>query len=235
MLNRTIAKFLFYFVAVILLAWTASLTVSFLRMALPGAFWIVPILGLIVFDVGMVSWLFVFLSHAEGAIQRATAIMLTVFDFLGVALMVLAEILLDGQQLIEAPPILATAAIWGIAVWTVVNVGGVIVFHLGDNNARRDMAIQAEKDALFEGALADLRTRRVASQARLANEMGGVMFEQLVADFRTPAADTGNTGNPYGLVTNPDLIAMIDSGSLPPQPPVPQPNGKAPSKNGRGR
>lgn len=97
------------------------------------------------------------------------------------------------------------------------------------------MAIQAEKDALFEGALADLRTRRVASQARLANEMGGVMFDELVAAVRSPAAETGN---PYGLVTSPELMELIDNGSLPPQPPAPvatHPNGKAPSKNGRGR
>ena len=34
MLNRTIAKFLFYGVAIILLVWTSSLTYSFLSMAL---------------------------------------------------------------------------------------------------------------------------------------------------------------------------------------------------------
>ena len=33
MLNRTIAKFLFYSVAIVLLAWTSSLTYSFLSMA----------------------------------------------------------------------------------------------------------------------------------------------------------------------------------------------------------
>jgi len=51
MLNRTIAKFLFYGVA----------------MALPGQFWLVPLLGLVVFDVGMIAWLFVFLSRDKAA------------------------------------------------------------------------------------------------------------------------------------------------------------------------
>ena len=36
MLHRTIAKFLFYAVTIVLLAWTSSLTYSFLSMALPG-------------------------------------------------------------------------------------------------------------------------------------------------------------------------------------------------------
>ena len=65
MLNRTIAKFLFYAVALVLLLWTSSLTYSFLSMALPNSFWLVPLLGLVVFDAGMVAWLFVFVSRAS--------------------------------------------------------------------------------------------------------------------------------------------------------------------------
>lgn len=238
MLNRTIAKFLFYGVAVTLLAWTASLTLSFLRMALPDAFFLVPVLGLVVFDVGMIAWLFVFLSHAQGAIQRSVAILLCLFDFAGVALMVLAEILLDGQRLVEAPAFLATTAVWGIAIWTVVNVGGVILFHLGDPTARREMALQSEKDAIFEGAIADLKNRRIQNQSLLANDMGSVLYDELLASIKSPG--TGNTGKPigdiYGNVTDPVLRQMIDDGRLPVQPPVPVPvKEPAPSKNGHGR
>ena len=107
MLNRTIAKFLFYGVAIVLLAWTSSLTYSFLSMALPGQLWIVPLLGLVVFEVGMISWLFVFLSHAEGAIQRAVGIILCLFNFVGVGLMTISEILLSGQTMAAAPEMLA--------------------------------------------------------------------------------------------------------------------------------
>ena len=193
MLNRTIAKFLFYGVAIILLVWTSSLTYSFLSMALPGAFWAVPLLGLVVFDAGMIAWMFVFLSHAEGAIQRAVAIILTLWNFLGVGLMTIAEILLSGQTLTEAPAMLGTAAIWGIGIWTVVNVLGVIVFHLGDPEARKEMAIQSEKDAIFEGALNALKNRRVAAQQGLADELSGAMFAQLLSDIR---ADSDKNGIP---------------------------------------
>ena len=193
MLNRTIAKFLFYGVAIVLLVWTSSLTYSFLSMALPGMFWAVPLLGLVVFDAGMIAWMFVFLSHAEGAIQRAVAIILTLWNFLGVGLMTVAEILLSGQTLTEAPPMLGTAAIWGIGIWTVVNVLGVIVFHLGDPAARKEMAIQSEKDAIFEGALTSLKNRRVAAQQGLADELSGSMFAQLLSDIR---ADSDRNGIP---------------------------------------
>ena len=193
MLNRTIAKFLFYGVAIVLLVWTSSLTYSFLSMALPGMFWAVPLLGLVVFDAGMIAWMFVFLSHAEGAIQRAVAIILTLWNFLGVGLMTVAEILLSGQTLTEAPPMLGTAAIWGIGIWTVVNVLGVIVFHLGDPAARKEMAIQSEKDAIFEGALTSLKNRRVAAQQGLADELSGAMFAQLLSDI---SADSDKNGIP---------------------------------------
>lgn len=190
-MNRTLSKFLFYAVAIVLLMWTSSLTYSFLSMALPNTFWAVPLLGLVVFDVGMVSWLFVFLGHAEGNIQRAVAIALTMFNFVGVGLMVLAEILLDGQQLVEAPEMLGTAAIWGIGIWTVANVLGVLVFHLGDPNARREMAMQAERDEIFEAALGDLKNRRIGMQKTLSEEMGAAMMAELVSQLR---ADSDRNG-----------------------------------------
>ena len=191
MLNRTIAKFLFYAVTIVLLAWTSSLTYSFLSMALPGTFWLVPLLGLVVFDVGMISWLFVFLSHAEGAIQRAVGIILCLFNFVGVGLMTISEIMLSGQTMAAAPEMLGTIAIWGVGIWTTVNVLGVLVFHLGDPSARKEMAIQSEKDAIFEGALTDLKQRRIGAQKALSHELSGVMFGELLADIRSDADGNG--------------------------------------------
>ena len=193
MLNRTLAKYLFYMVAVILFTWTASLTVSFIQSVLPNSLWAVPYLALVVFDGGLIAWMFVFLSHAQGNIQRATALILTIVNLLGVGLMVVAEILLDGQTLTAAPESLGTVAVWAIGVWTIINVAGVVLFHLGDNEARKEMAIQSEKDAIFEGALTALKNRRIAAQQGLANEMSATMFAQLLSDIR---ADSDKNGIP---------------------------------------
>lgn len=184
MLNRTVAKIVFYLVAVTLFTWTASLTVSFLQSVLPNSFWLVPILGLVVFDGGLIAWMFVFLAHAEGAIQRATALLLTIVNLIGVGLMVVAEILLDGQQWVAAPESLGTVAVWAIGIWTIINVAGVVLFHLGDNQARKEMAIQSEKDAIFEAALSDLKTRRVVMQKALSQEIGAAMMDEIIADIR---------------------------------------------------
>lgn len=193
-LNRTIAKFVFYVLAIVLLAWTASLSYSFVAQALPAMPWFVPLLALIVFDGGMVAWMAVFLWHAQGAGQRAIAIVATVLDLIGVALLVLAEILLGGQQLATAPAHLGEYAIWGIAGWTVANVIAVVAFHLMAPEARVQMALQAEKDAVFDAALEMLTQRRVQHGAQLADHLSADMFERLKAEMF--AGDSTEDGRP---------------------------------------
>ena len=70
-MTKSITRGIFYGVATVLLLWTASLTYSFVQRVLPDAHWLVPIFALVVFDIGSVAWLLVFLNHAEGTGQCA--------------------------------------------------------------------------------------------------------------------------------------------------------------------
>lgn len=180
-MHKTIAKGLFYGVATVLILWTASLTYSFVATALPQTHWLVPLFALVIFDVGMLAWLKVFLDYAQGSGQRALALILSLFDFLGVGLMVLAEILLGGQTMVAPPANLGEYAIWGIAIWTVVNVGGVLIFHMLQPDARRKMVLQSEMDMVFDEALKKLSTRRVAIGGELSDRLADGMLAQLVA------------------------------------------------------
>lgn len=180
-MHKTIAKGLFYGVATVLILWTASLTYSFVATALPQTHWLVPLFALVIFDIGMLAWLKVFLDYAQGSGQRALALILSLFDFLGVGLMVLAEILLGGQTMVAPPENLAEYAIWGIAIWTVVNVGGVLIFHMLQPDARRKMVLQSEMDLVFDEALKKLSTRRVAIGGELSDRLADGMLAQLVA------------------------------------------------------
>lgn len=180
-MHKTIAKGLFYGVATVLIFWTASLTYSFVSTALPQTHWLVPLFALVIFDVGMLAWLKVFLDYAQGSGQRALALILSLFDFLGVGLMVLAEILLGGQTMVAPPENLGEYAIWGIAIWTVVNVGGVLIFHMLQPDARRKMVLQSEMDMVFDEALKKLSTRRVTIGGELSDRLADGMLAQLVA------------------------------------------------------
>lgn len=182
-LARTIARLTFYAVATVLLLWTASLTYSFVASALPGLGWYVPLLSLVVFDIGMLAWMFVFLNYSEGSMQRAIALLACAFDLVGLGLMVVAEILLGGQSWAVAPENLGEYAIWGIGIWTIGNVVAVVLFHLGSPEARRQMAIQAQKDAVLEAALQNLDSRRIADGGRLADSLSETMYRQLVSEL----------------------------------------------------
>ena len=182
-IGTTIAKILFYLVAAVLLAWTATLTYTFVAAALPEMPWYVPLLALVVFDVGMIAWMYVFIQYAEGAGQRAVSILLCVFDFFGVALLIIAEVLLGGQTWAVPPESLGEMAVWGIAIWTVVNVAGVVAFHLLSPEARKLMAFQGEKDAIVDAAFEQLKNRRVANSSRLADGLSKGMYDQPVVEL----------------------------------------------------
>ena len=180
-MHKTIARGLFYGVATVLILWTATLTYSFVSTALPQTHWLVPLFALVIFDIGMLAWLKGFLDYAQGSGQRALALILSLFDFLGVGLVVLAEILLGGQTLVAPPENLGEYAIWGIAIWTVVNVGGVLIFHMLQPDARRKMVLQSEMDMVFDEALKKLSTRRAAIGGELSDRLADGLLAQLVA------------------------------------------------------
>ena len=192
-MTKTFAKGIFYFVATVLFMWTGYLTYSFVASVLPNAHFIVPLFSLVVFDIGTIAWLKVFLDQAEGSNQRAVSIGLSVFDFLGVGLMVLSEVFLGGQSLAVAPDNLGEYAVWGIAIWTVVNVGGVIAFHAFDPEARRKMAIRAEMDAVMEEAYKQLQSKRQENSTNLAHQISHGMMRQVEHDL---LADQNKDGVP---------------------------------------
>ena len=192
-LKQTISKIVFLLISTTILLWTMYLTTSFLTMVLPASFWIVPYLGLVVFDGGMIGWMIVHLYLAEGAMQRAISLGLTLFNLLGVGLMTIAEIVLGGQTFTEAPDMLGTVAIWGVGIWTFVNVAGIVAFHLSSPEARVAAAIQDEKDAVVEDALTNLSNRRGENAAALGAYMGGGMFKTLISEI---GADTDEDGLP---------------------------------------
>lgn len=177
---KFIARTVFYIVALVTLAWTASLTYTFVSDALPNMGVIVPAFALIVFDGGMLAWLIVYLHYAEGAGQRGVSMFATVFDLLGVGLMAIAEIFLGGQTMVTAPEALADWALWGIGIWTVANVGFVVLFHLLSPKARREMALRDAQDHIEEQAFEQLKAKTSEIAARVAHRLSDEMVSDAI-------------------------------------------------------
>ena len=217
-LKRTGSMIVFGLISVVIFLWTAYLTTSFLGTVLPGAFWVVPYLGLVVFDGGMIGWMFVYLYLAEGSMQRTIALGLTVFNLIGVGLMTIAEIVLGGQTFAEVPAMLGTAAIWAVGIWTFVNVAGIVAFHLSSPDAKIAAAIQEEKDAVTEDALTDLRNRRSDNAKLLSAQLGAGMFKTLVSELGADMDGDGlpdvterpsNRGRAYETAADMDLEDLV--------------------------
>jgi hypothetical protein len=190
-MGKSLAKGLFYAMATILLLWTASLTFSFVSTVLPNSHWIVPLFALVVFDVGMIAWLKVYIDYAEGSGQRAVAMAACIFDFIGVGLMSFAEIFLGGQTMIAPPEALGEYAVWGLGIWTVANVGAVIAFHLLDPETRKKTSLRGEMDKVFDEALEKLKTKRAHVSGQLSDELSEGMLAQLMADLATDSNRDG--------------------------------------------
>jgi hypothetical protein len=186
-MSKTIARGIFYGVAAVLFLWTASLTYQFVAEALPGRHWAIPLLSLVVVDIGCLAWLVVFLDYAEGVGQRAIALSMCLFDLLGIALMSGAELFLGGQTLAAIPAYLGELAIYGLAIWTVSNTAAVVAFHLLSPTARSKMALQAERDHIIAESLERLKGKRAAVSGRVSDAMADQMMAGLLADL---AADS---------------------------------------------
>lgn len=218
MLGKSFAKITFYSVAVIILLWTATLTYSFVSNTLPGLHWLVPVFSLVVFDGGMVAWLIVFLDYAEGSFQRTIAIIACVVDLVGVGLMTTAEIFLGGQTLVAAPDSLGDMALWGIGIWTVLNVTAVVGFHLFDPTARQKMALQTQRDKIFDQALTKLGEQVDADAGRLAQTLAGRNFTALLQELSMDANKDGIPDilqrNSTGVRQSPNQPPNYQNGAL---------------------
>ena len=184
------SKIIFYFVAACLVAWTASLTFAFVSQALPGqpfTRWF----ALIVFDLGMVSWLLIFMYGAAGIAQRGIAFLLSVFDLIGVGLMCYAEIFLGGQTFATIPVSIGTVALYAVVIWTVVNLAGVWGYHYAEPENLKRMKIQSAQDKLTSKAL-DLFEEKIDKLApKVADEVATRMTDNAVLefDYRGPAGN----------------------------------------------
>jgi len=232
-MKRQLAKGSFYLVAVGMFLFTAYMTLTFVGTVIPDAPLLVVLATLLVFDGGMLAWLVVFTSYAEGTTQRATAIVTCLFDFGGVGLMVAAEIVTAQSNIVTTLP-LAAWATWAVALWTFVNVGAILLFHLSDPATKREMSAQSRRDKLTELASKIVDENLDDMALDLAKQIGKRDMADLLADMnltdmtakpapmlRANAYTTEDT-QPLPVVKRPEAMAAESPTSSPPTLPTEQ-------------
>ncbi len=124
-----------------------SLTMGALEWIMPEED-ILRFVGLLLFDVGAVIWLAVFIYYANGTVQRAISILMFLACFIGTALMVALKLLQGGQQFVTPPPELGMVATYGVIAMIVISLGATYLYHLSNPETWAQFKEQVVRDQI---------------------------------------------------------------------------------------
>jgi hypothetical protein len=178
-LTGTIGKILFWIFVVALFFWTASLSLAALRTILPGDP-IKPYVGLVLTDIGALTWLLVFIAQAQGLPQRAVSLIMFIIDLAGVILLSAYHLLTGGQTLAEVPAEMGTAVIWGVIGLTLANLAAAYFYHLAEPQTWKAIEFGVLTDRLQKEALQQA-TRNVEAEAQ---KLGAILAARATADLK---------------------------------------------------
>lgn len=175
-MRGTMAKGLFYLLALVVVAWMVSNSYAILQFVFPGDGF-TPILGLVLFDIGALIWLYVFVAHAQGVVQRSIAVALSTLSLIGAVVLTLAHLYLGGQTLVEIPPDIGQWAIYVIGGMTLLDAFGVWGFHIADPDVAQAIRERAASDQVLSLAQ-DMADRQLtASAADIAGQIAQSRYE----------------------------------------------------------
>lgn len=165
-MSKTIARGVFYALALGVWIWMMTNTLGITQMIFPadGEFLgaMLPYMALVMFDVGAVAWLLVFLRHSEGVAQRSIAVIVSFISLLGAIFLSIAHLYLGGQTLASIPSEMGTWVLWAIGGMTLVHGIAIWASHIVNPDEMREIKTQSMLDNAKELALT--RTEALLNQ-----------------------------------------------------------------------
>lgn len=159
-MGKFTANLFLFVLAIALSIFTGARTIDLLNHWLPANQEIYKWLALAGFEGGFYFWAFYFSSGAEGAPQRALALIMVVIDFLGVAVATVTDLLLIGAADGQLPPIdkaSQQALVVFIGLVLVLNVAAFLGCKLVSPAKLRQWAVQDADDQIVAAELAAIR------------------------------------------------------------------------------
>jgi len=194
-------KALFKFVALVaflvigggLLVYAASRSLDFVQTTLPANDQALGYFALLATSGGMIGWLLVFLYRADGIIQRGTALLMVLIDFLGEAALFTMDTLyrsgengLVGQMTQDE----IRMVILGMSALIAINIFATIVFELGRMEVLKEIAEGAARDLVMFKALARIEK----DSETVAEEMMEDIVNQWRGNFRSAFGSADKLG-----------------------------------------
>jgi hypothetical protein len=133
---------------------------------------------------GMIGWLLVFLYRADGIIQRGTALLMVLLDFLGeAALFTMDTLYRSGENGLVSQMTQSEIrmVILGMSALIAINIFATIVFELGRIDVLKEIAEGAARDLVMFKALARIEK----DSETVADEMMEDIVNQWRGNFRS--------------------------------------------------
>ncbi len=243
-------KALFKFVALVaffvigggLLVYAASRSLDFVQSTLPTKDQVLGYFALLATSGGMIGWLLVFLYRADGIIQRGTALIMTLIDFLGEAALFTMDTLyrsgendLVGQMTQDE----IRTVILGMSGLIALNIFATLIFELGKMEVLKEIAEGAARDLVMFKALSQIEK----DSERVADEMLPEIVNQWRGNFRSAYGSADQLGLGRYQMKEPDKTEKKPARKLSfwpfgrnPNVPLPEPETVLadPRKNGNG-
>jgi hypothetical protein len=197
----------------VLMIYTASRTVHFIRSTLDAEQQVLAFIALAAFDGGAVIWLILFLRGASGRWQKALALSMFVLDVAAlIGAFILDTLLTSGRSgLIAAlSPDEVRAGILFLSLVIAANVVAVLVFHALDPEAMRLAAERDARDKIEEAALKAIATQADTLAAQLAPVQAAAWVAQMRARVLAgiETADGGGDGADARASDAPDSVKV---------------------------
>jgi hypothetical protein len=177
--NKTIAQGGFYLLIGVLLFYAASRTLHFVQNVMANSTW--GYLFLFATGIGAVIWLYVYLSYAEGAKQRAIAFVMGIADLLGELALVYADTIYVGEKagLVKMSAnemntfIIVSVAMVGI------NILAGYFFKLWDLHTEQQQQAQDLVDHVTDATMKHLNTPE--AKAQMVQELLPILRDSITA------------------------------------------------------
>jgi hypothetical protein len=194
-------KALFKFVALVaflvigggLLMYAASRSLDFVQTTLPANNQAIGYFALLATSGGMIGWLLVFLYRADGIIQRGTALLMVLIDFIGeAALFTMDTLYRSGENGLVSQMTQSEIrmVILGMSALIALNIFATIVFELARMEVLKEIAEGAARDLVMFKALAQIEKDSEA----VAEEMMEEIVSQWRGNFRSAFGSADKLG-----------------------------------------
>lgn len=129
------------------------------------------IAGLLLFDIGAVAWLVIFVSASRGAMQRSIAILTFIYDLLGTIGMASSEAIMGGQHMVAVPIWLTQGVVYLFIASTAINLISVYCHHITAPHITENVRLQAQQDKLRSAAIDTAEQKLDDMSEQLANRL----------------------------------------------------------------